>query len=239
MHSTIALLSAALPLLYGLVTANYIVFFVSRSEFADRTCSRFAAAAVVLHVMFIWLRIYNYERHPLGSLPEALSMIALALAAVYLYVERVQKNKSTGAFIMPMVVLLQLVSSALLPHAAPTATGVALMKTPLFGLHTSMAVLGYSAFTVGAVYSVMYLLLYHSLKVREYGIIFERLPSLDVLTAFSFGATLLGWALLSLAIGLGALMALEQYPGFFTDPKFIGTIVVWVPGRSISRFWDL
>ena len=48
---------------------------------------------------------------------ESLSVVAFTLAAVYLYVEQVQRTRTTGTFILPLVLCLQLASSALLPHA--------------------------------------------------------------------------------------------------------------------------
>ena len=150
------------------------------------------------------------------------------LAIVYLYVEQIQKNKNTGAFILPMVVLLQLAASALLPHTNPTSPVSPLFESPLFGLHTVVAVLGYCALSVGAVYCVMFLLLYRALKARSFGLIFERLPSLDVLSNMAFGATFLGWIFLTVTILIGALMSMDLFPTFYEDPKFITTIAVWM-----------
>lgn len=222
------LLMAGLPLFYGLVTVNYLIYFKSGDEFAQKTCTPTLLVTVLSHVAFIILRSIHFQRHPMGSLPEALTVIALSVAVVYLYVEQIQKSKSTGAFILPMVVMLQLAASALLPHNAPEAVMSPLLNTPLFGLHTAVAVLGYSAFAVGAVYAVMFLLLYRSLKTKRFGIIFDRLPSLDVLRNMAFGATSLGWVFLSATIVLGVMMSFDVFPDFYRDPKFITTIAVWV-----------
>ena len=90
------------------------------------------------------------------------------------------------------------------------------------------AVLGYSAFAVGAVYGVMFVLLYRALKGKRFGILFERLPSLNVLGSMGMGAALLGWIFLSVAIILGIMMSVELVPGFYGDPKFISSILAWI-----------
>ncbi len=228
MLAMIDLLMAGLPLLYGLATVNYAIYFTRRDEFAEKTCTPVLALSVVLHLVFILMRTLHFERHPMGSLPEALTAIAFSVALVYLYVEQIQKSKSTGVFILPMVVVLQLAASGLLPHNTSEAATSALLRNPLFGLHTVLAVLGYSAFAVGAVYGVMFFLLYRALKSKKFGLIFERLPSLDVLGKMVFGATFLGWLFLSATICLGVLMSFDLFPFFYKDPKFITTIAVWV-----------
>ncbi len=234
----IDLFMAALPLLYGLATANYLIYFVRRDEFAERTCTPVLWVTTVLHLSFVVLRVLHFERHPLGSLPEVLSVVAFSVASIYLYVEQIEKSKSTGAFILPMVVMLQLAASALMSHNTPQGPGSELLRNPLFGLHTSVAVLGYSAFAVGAVYGVMFLLLYRALKNRRFGIIFERLPSLDVLSKMAFWPTFLGWVFLSATIGLGVAMSFDLFPEFYRDPKFITTVAVWaVYGGSIVTYF--
>ena len=225
METLLNLLHSLLPLGYGLAAANYIVHFVRQDPFAERTVTPMLAGTFGVHWLYLLLVVVHYGRPPVVGVAEALSVIAIAVAGVYLYVEKIQGNKFTGAFILPMVVVLQLASTALdTPQTGPVS---ALLASPLFGLHAVIALLGYSAFAVGAVYGIMYLALYRSLKRKEFGLAFERLPSLDSLANMGFWATFLGWVSLTLTIGLGALMSMELVPGFYRDLKFITTVMVW------------
>jgi len=227
MHTLIDLLTTLLPLAYGLSAANYQVYFVRRDPFAERTCTPFLLVTAVVHGLYLVARVFYFARPPIVGMGEALGVIALALAGVYLYVEKLQRNKFTGAFILPLVVLLQLVASALMPHGQ-TAPSSELLKAPLFGVHAVIAMLGYSSFFLGAVYGVMYLLLYRALKQKKFGLIFDRLPSLDTLANMGFWATFVGWVALTVTIGLGIVMFLDLVPGFYRDLKFISTCAVWV-----------
>ncbi len=241
MLGLIDLLTAALPLLYGLTAVNYAVYFLRRDPFAERTCTPFLAGAVIVHLGFVVLLSAYFGRTPVATLPEALNLIALSVAITYLYVERIEQHRSTGAFILPLVVLLQLASSALLPQSNPEVVPQShLFDSSLFGLHAIAAILGYTAFVVGAVYGLMYLLLYRSLKAKNFGIIFERLPSLDVLSKMVFGATFLGWIFLTVTILLGVGMSLGQLPEFYLDPKFLSTLAVWaVYGLAVVTWFAL
>ena len=159
---------------------------------------------------------------------ESLSVVAFTLAAVYLYVEQVQRTRTTGTFILPLVLCLQLASSALLPHAEVAPVEHPLLRSSLFGFHAILAVMGHSAFALGFVYGVMHVMLYRALKSGEFGLVFERLPSLDVLSAMVFRSTFIGWLALSGTILVGVLMSVEYFPNFYQDPKFLTTILVWV-----------
>ena len=227
METLLSLLSATLPLSYGLAAVNYQVYFVREDEFAQRTATRFLFSIFVVHGAFLLLRAIHLGRPPALGLSSMLTVMAIAVTGVYLYVEKLQRNKFTGAFIVPMVVVLQLFASALSgqPESLPASD---LMSSPLFGMHMMVAVLGYTAFAVSAVYALMYLLMYRALKRKKFGLIFDRLPSLDELANMGFWASFLGWIFLSATIGLGVLMSLQAFPDFYTDPKFLATTVVWV-----------
>ena len=219
------LLTVVLPVLLWLAAANYAVVFARQEPFAQKICSPLLASAFALHVLFLVLRYLAFERYPIANSPEALTVIAASIVGVYLYVERIQKNQSTGVFLVSVAALVQTVASSFLPHVGPARTD--LMAKPLFGLHTLSAAFGYTAFAVGAVYGLMFLLLYRALKAKEFGLVFERLPSLDVLSRMSFGATLVGWVFLSLTMALGVVMSFGLFPNFYKDPQFIIAIVVW------------
>ncbi|MBC7794572.1 MAG: cytochrome c biogenesis protein CcsA, partial [Clostridia bacterium] len=150
---------------------------------------------------------------------------ALAVAGVYLYVERVQGSKVTGAFQLAMVVLLQLIASTLTQHAATPGTAVTSQST--FGLHIVAAILAHAAFFVGAVYAVMYVHLYRALKRKRFGVLFERLPPLDTLAGMGFGATALGWVLLTASIVIGVILS-HSVSGSFSEPHVLSAVGVWL-----------
>jgi HemX protein len=226
MLTIIDLLTALLPLLYGLAAANYSLFFVKREPFAERTCTPFLVGVVGLHLLFLLARYLHFSRYPIASLPEVLTVIAFSVALVYLYVERATDSKATGVFLVSMAAGVQVMASAFLVHA-PAAEAPLLNRTTWWWLHTALAVLGYSAFAVGAVYGLMFILLYRALKNKKFGIIFERLPSLDVLATMGMGAALLGWLLLTAAIVVGVGMSFKLVPSFYSDPKVISSAIAW------------
>ncbi len=228
--------SVLLPLLYGLAAMNYSVYLIRQDKFAERTCTPFLLGVFLFHVSFILARGLWLERHPIFGVGEALNVIAAGMTGAYLYVERIQRSKFTGAFLIGMVVLVQLAASTSLE--TDSAAFSTMPRGALFALHTVVAVFGYASFAVGAVYGVMYLLLYRALKRKRFGLLFERLPPLDTLSDMGFWAGFLGWLSLTVTIGLGIAMSLDEFPGFYRDPKFLSTIAVWVlyGGVALAHF---
>lgn len=223
MQTVIDLVSTLLPILYALAAVNYSVYFFRRDPFAEKTCTPFLFSVFLVHIAFFALRIFTYHRYPITNMGEALSAVSLFVVLVYLYEERIQRSRSTGVFVLVVVTVLHLVASTLLHGLGDTDPVLA--ENPIYGLHAVAAVLCYAAFAVGAVYGVMYLLLYRALKRKSFGLVFERLPPLDVLASMGIGATLIGWALLSATILLG--FAMGGLWSAIGDPTTLTVLGVW------------
>jgi ABC-type uncharacterized transport system permease subunit len=71
-------------------------------------------------------------------------------------------------------------------------------------------------------------LLYRELRAQRFGLVFQRLPPLDILSDMNFRAAAFGLSFLTLAIGAGALMSLDIYPQFWQDPKPWLTALTWM-----------
>ena len=188
MDATIRLLNTMLPMLYALAVVAYAVDFFREDPFAARAARVLMETILVLHALFIGLRTALYEHVPLASTAEVMTTVAFALALVYLFVEWRSKVRKTGMFLISFSFVFQTVSSAFISNRS--FPGV--LRSPLFALHTVTAVLGYTAFAASAVYGLLFLLLYHELKKSRFGLVYERLPPLEVLARMSLGAVAFG-----------------------------------------------
>jgi ABC-type uncharacterized transport system permease subunit len=224
LDGAIRLLNTLLPIVYALTVLAYLADFVREDPQAARVGRGLLQAAVVLHAAYLALRTAAYGHVPLASVFEVLTSVAFGLALVYLYVETRSGIATTGTFVIAFVFAFQTVSSAFVsaPESFPSV-----LRSPLFALHTAAAVLGHTAFAVSAVYGALFLLLHHELKASRFGIVYRRLPPLDVLARMSLRAWSLGLAFLTATILIGAVWAAGSYPAFASDPKVVLTFVVW------------
>lgn len=225
MHASLSLLNTLLPMLYGMAALAYLIDFFRDDPLARRAARPLLAAVIGLHAFYLALRTGLYEHVPLASIFEVMTTVAFAVAVVYSYVELRSRTHKTGMFLIAFSFVFQTLSSAFIsiPGDFPP-----ILRSPLFGIHTGSAVLGYTAFAVSAIYGVLYLLLYHELKASRFGLLYRRLPPLDSLAMMSFRATVLGVVFLTVTIVIGAVWAAQRFPGFYEDPKFILTAGVWV-----------
>src|SRR5262245_41816320 len=224
-------------MLYGMAAMVYTVDFFREDPLATRVARPFLAVTVGLHTGYLALRTALYEHIPLASIHEVMTTVAFAVAVVYLYVEMRTKTYKTGMFLLAFSFVFQTLSSAFISN---TGDFPAILRSPLFGVHTLSAVLGYTAFAVSAIYGLLYLLLYHDLKTSRFGLVYRRLPSLDILATMSLRAAVAGQVFLTVTIACGALWASQRFPGFWQDPKFIMTAFIWlVYGTGIALHYGL
>jgi len=228
LNAAIHLLNTLLPMLYALAALAYAVDFFRDDRLATKATRPMLVLVIVLHAMYLALRTLSYKHIPLASISEVMTTTAFAVTVVYYYVEFRTGTHKTGMFLLTFSFLFQTVSSAFISEMGVFPE---VLKSPLFGVHTGSAVLGYTAFAVSAIYGVLYLLLYHDLKSNRFGIVYRHLPSLDLLSTMSRRAAVLGLLFLTITISLGTLWGyLERvrFPHFYRDPKPISTVIVWV-----------
>jgi HemX protein len=236
MEAASRLLNTLLPLLYALTVAAYAADFFREDAFARRAAHRLMELTLLFHVAHLALRTALYDHVPLASLAEVATTVAFAVAFVYIVVERRSGSTRTGLFVVSFSLVAQTLSSAFLETGHVSFPPI--LKSPLFAIHTVAAVIGYAAFALSAVYGVLYLLLHHELKRSRFGLVYRRLPPLEVLARMSLGAVLVGVAALTVTIVCGSLWASSEFPGFTHDPKFLMTLGVWlVYGLAIALHW--
>lgn len=224
MDAAIRLSNTVLPILYCLAAVAYAVDFLRGDPLAARAAQALVRAILTLHAAYLALRTTLYGHVPLASPAEVLTTVAFAVTGVYLLVERGSRESKTGVFMLTLALALQTASSAFVSN-----TGVfpAVLRSPLFALHTIAAVIGYTAFAISAVYGLLYLALYHELRRSRFGLLYDRLPALEALASLSLRAVTVGVVSLSTTIVCWALWAAAEFPKFARDPKFLLTVAVW------------
>lgn len=224
MLAAIALLNTLLPVLYAVAAMNASVEFFRDDAFAKRMNIPLLGTVTLLHASYLGLRMAREGHVPLASVFEVMTSVAFGLVLVHLMVELETDSHRAGMFVLALAFAFQTVASAFVDSSGPLPE---ILRSPLFGAHTGAAVLGYTAFALSAIYGVLYLLLYHELKSARFGVLYRRMPSLELLARMSRRASMLGLLFLGIAIAVGSLWASRTFPGFATDPKFVLTLALW------------
>lgn len=233
MLATIEFLNIVLPVLYLFTFGVYAYDFFAEKNLLTNAKRIFLFITLSVHIFYLLMRTIEYDHTPITSKFEIFSLLAFSICFSYFILELLTDIRGTGLFIIFFSVVFQTTSTLFIEHeyAVPDV-----LRNRLLGLHVISAMLGYSGITISAVYGVLFLMLYKNLKANKFGLIFNRLPSLEILEKLSFYSLVIGFTLLSVAIVIGVIWLPSAFPDFsYTDPKIIGTAIVWfVYGAGIA-----
>lgn len=244
METALAILNGFLPLGYLFAVLAYLGVFLERPAW-ERVATPLTWGVVLVHGAYLMLAALEFRHVPTANTWESMSFIAFAVALVYLLLESRHGERSTGVFLLAATLLFQILSTAFVTHTREVPE---ILRSPMFGVHVTSALLGYVALAVSAVYGIMYLLQYRQLKQQRVGLLFQRLPNLETLSRFNIGGLGYGWLGLTIAILAGAVWATTlQVAGrlegtFLTDAKFLLTVALWgvyglcLGGRFLLRW---
>jgi len=242
MPALLAVGGALLPLAYLALAIDYGATFFLRRRTGGLTPPLFAV--VVLHLGYLVLRGLEAGHAPVTGTPEVLSVLALATAVVYAWVEAASGDRRTGVFVLLLAFLFQYAASFLTalnagsPPAGPHAGG-------LWGaLHVLSALVAYTALAFAGVYGALYLAARRDLRRHRFGVLFDRLPPLETLGPMAWHALLTGFAAMTLAIAVTPLMFGEGGGEFSAKivSKIVTGSVAWgvcasaVLGRWLGRW---
>ena len=219
-------LNLFLPFSYLITVAIYSWAFLAKKPVARKLKTPFLILTLSIHVVFIVLRTIYLEHPPIITVFDMFCLLAFAIAASYRVIEVITGLKNTGILILALSLIFQTISSIFVHDVFEVAEQ---LRSYVLGFHVLSALIGYSAFSIAAVYGLLYLVQYNNLKSRITGIIFEKLPNLEHLEQLTRLSIVLGFILLTVAIIIGIIwlpVVIEDFSVF--DPKLVGSFLVWI-----------
>jgi ABC-type uncharacterized transport system permease subunit len=181
-------------------------------------------AAVVLQ--FADLEMVGRALHsvPYRTFGGSLSLFGWMLGVSYLILLFRHRERSIGPFLIPFVVVFS-VAGLLVPErgVAPTPE----TKGVLFALHVTFAMLGYAAFTFSFVLSILYLIQNQQIRRGRTGLLFSRLPALEVIGGMNRTSVSIGLAALAASVTFGLVWASRVWTSL-SDPKILFAVMTLV-----------
>jgi ABC-type transport system involved in cytochrome c biogenesis permease subunit len=223
--SVVDFFAVAIPLLYAGLVGLYAISFFGDKPFANRLKSPALLVTAVLHLVYIGLRTAAFDHPPITTVFEIMTLLAACIAFGYTYIELRTGATNTGFFILLLAFVFQVVSSLYIKDLTDIAP---ILRSRLLGFHVYAALLGYTGISLSAVYGFLYLMLYHEIKSSRFGLIYHRLPNLEMLEKMSHKAAVLGFFMLTVAITVGLFWLPQAFESFsYWDPKLIGSLIIW------------
>ncbi len=235
MDSLVRFLDPLLPLALLVTTVAYFLDFRSDSRKRSVWVTATLAVTFTLLVVRFVAFLLAEGRPPLATPDEGFGTIALSIVAVYALLEMAHRERSLGFPLLGAATLAEIF--AVFRQTDPAHVSD-LLRQPWFGFHATSAILGYTAFAVSAVYGALFVALYVSLKRARFGIAFERMPSLDVLSRSAIRSATFGFAFLTASIVAGAFGWARLLEGpVWLDPKVLSTMLAWVVYGTGVSLW--
>lgn len=158
---------------------------------------------------------------------EALSVLAFLLVALFLTIELRTRAPVLGAFLAPAAVAVWLPALWALPAITDQPPGPHQM-TPLLVAHIGIALTGLAVFGVATGVAVAFLLLERQMKEKNFGVLFERLPSLELLDGLNRRLVTWGFIALSLTLVTGLGVAARYANARAFQGVELTTAVAWL-----------
>jgi ABC-type uncharacterized transport system permease subunit len=180
---------------------------------------------VVLHSVALVELAMAYGRLPLDNFYETLSLCALLVALVFLFVESRFRFHGTAIAMFPLVFLMTLVAALERPVATWPNVGV---RDAWLIVHIILVLAGYAALLLTATASIFYLVQERRLKNKQASAWLEKLPPLATLDNVISTSMNLGFVLLTLGVIFAITWAsTESGARWLSDPKILLSFFTW------------
>ncbi len=203
-----------------------VLLYVGAEVLSIGSLLRPKSYALAPFVLVVGLAVQFADLHArarqLGSVPYrtlagSMSLFGWMLAVAYLVLLIRHRERSIGPFLIPFIVLFSAIG-VLIPFQASTARPET--RGPLFALHVTLAILAYAAFTLSFVLSLLYLIQSRQIRRARTGVLFARLPALEVIGRMNRTAVSIGLYSLCISVVLGAAWAHQVWSGI-GDAKLV------------------
>ncbi len=202
--------------LYLAASIAYAGHFARRDPRLGRAATALLAAAALAHTFLIGMLRMQAGYMPYIGTAGAVSFFVWLLALAYLWTELATEERAMGAFVTPLMVLLQLVPTVDVPAVGARP---AVLDSPLFALHVASLLFAYASFALACVIGITYVLLFNEIKAKHLGYFYARLPSLSVLDRMNMTAVQIGWVCLTIGVVVGIVWALSADVRASGDPR--------------------
>jgi ABC-type uncharacterized transport system permease subunit len=207
---------------YALGAALYLICLVRPKEALAWVARAAIAVGLLLHGAALCSQFAGQGGAPLG-LAQGFSTVGFLLLAIFLFVDLRYRLPALGAFLSPLALgvlfpgLLLAGGHQVLPDA---------VRRPLLPIHIAIALLGIAALAVAAGVAGIYLLMEREVKGKKFGLLFSRLPSLQILDDLNRRLVLAGFVALSVTLLTGVFFTGTQM--FWQwGSREIATLAAW------------
>jgi len=211
--------------LYLIAAVAFIAHITSERALAHRIALIALTAAFALDTLGVVGRLRSVGiTTALSTFHDQLSLLAWLIVGLYLGLQWRAPLAVLGALVTPLAFLLTLSSYIVFSGADRLP---AELDTAWLPAHVAPAFLGYAIFALASCVSLVYLLHERQLKAKKRGRF--RLPSLETLDDLNYRCVAWGFALFTIGIVTGSLLAKAAWGTFWSwEPVQVLSVLAWL-----------
>jgi cytochrome c-type biogenesis protein CcsB len=207
-------------------TVGYLVYLFRDREQLHRISWSILLAGALFHGAALVMHTASTGHLPADTIQESLSLFAWVFVVTYLILQIRLQLRILGSFVSPLAVVFML-SSSLLPSQIMLKSEF--IKSGWVIVHVASIFLANALFTLAFSVGVMYLLQERHIKKKNFGFLYERLPSLERLDSIAHYCIMSGFPLMTAGLITGfAYAAIVWHSPWNWDPKEILSLVTWI-----------
>lgn len=207
----------------------FFVYLVYRRPALSTLGMLMVGVGLISHTALMWARAMATGHGPYTSDFEVAAFFSWALVVGFFLAQLKYKIKDLGSFVIPVAFLILFYSVFLSKEilAVPESEFRVWIT-----LHRTLSILGYAAFAMAFAAAIMYLIQESQLKSKKLGIMYFRMPSLEILDNLNYKVIAIGFPLFTLGFMTGAIWNVQMnQTSFFswdllkTWPLVIGWLI--------------
>ena len=220
---TILFFSSSL-VLYLLATAAFVTHLMGARESARRVALVSLGSGFAMSTAGLLARAG--EVLALRSPHDQIAVLCWFVVGIYLLLQTRYQLAVVGALVSPLAFLLDLSSTIVYSGDKELPGSLASAWLPA---HVAPAFLGYAILVVASCVSILYLLQERQLKSKRSGGLARRMPSLETLDDLNYRCVAWGFALFTIGILTGAVLAKIAWGTFWSwEPVQILSVMAWL-----------
>ena len=210
---------------YGVGLLYALLALTRSSDLLSRIAVPATSLGMVFHFVSLSEAVLLSGQLTLASVHNSESLLAFMIMAFFMIVYLVYRTTSPGMVVFPSVFLLTFVAATGEQPFLSMSPG---LRTGWLFAHIALIFTGYAALFLSFGASLLYLVQESSLKSKNPGRIFSRLPALEVIDEIGYRSLLLGFPFMTLGLIAGSVVAQAKFGRVdFLDPKVFLSVLMW------------
>lgn len=207
-------------------TVGYLVYLLKDREVLHKISWSILLVGALFHGAALAMRAIGTKHFPIDSIQEAISLFAWVFVVTYLVIQLKLRLRILGSFVSPLAVIF-MISSRLLPTHAILRNGSS--GSGWLIAHVASIFLANALFAMLFSLGVMYLLQERGIKKKNFGLLYERLPSLERIDSIAQVCLMSGFPLMTAGLITGFVYASMVWRSPWNwDPKEVLSVVTWL-----------